>query len=79
MTDKEIVEKCQTEEGLLNYLKHTISSYKGFYNCVYLPIKEIPLLQKLLDDGVIAKRKSAMGVDEYSFKKNITKKSKWGG
>lgn len=55
-TDDEIYELCQTEEGILAYIREANEDFKGCYDWVYLDEKKAPLLINLVFSGVLIRR-----------------------
>jgi len=51
MTDDEVYTLCSTEKGCLEYIEYACEYFGTGW--VALELKRAPILQKLLDDGVI--------------------------
>ena len=74
-TDKEIIQFCSTEDNCIKYIQSCIKKNKGFYNCVYLDIENIPALQSLVASGQVIELKDRLykGCREYTFPQYIKK------
>ena len=74
-TDKELIQFCSTEENCIKYIQYRISKNKGFYNCVYLEIENIPALQSLVTSGQVIELKDRLykGCREYTLPQYIKK------
>lgn len=70
LTDEQIYKKCETKEGFLDFLREEIESYNGYMNWIYFDGSKIPIINDLLDEGIIVKKpcKAVRDGYEYTFK-----------
>lgn len=69
MSDDEIYKLCETKEGILEYMEYVINSNGGYDNRVYMNKSKIPLIEELLEKGILTESKGVSGVNVYQLKK----------